>query len=35
VIKQPLTSVDPDMPNVHRDVPASDHAPVIATFANL
>ena len=34
VIDQPLPSITPD-PNERRNAPSSDHAPVVATFANL
>ena len=34
VFPQPLASITPDL-NARRDQPSSDHAPVVATFANL
>ena len=34
IIEQPLPSITPD-PNERRNAPSSDHAPVVATFANL
>ena len=35
LIDAPLASIDPADPNARRNAPASDHAPVLATFANL
>jgi endonuclease/exonuclease/phosphatase family metal-dependent hydrolase len=35
VIDAPLASINPAEPNARRNAPASDHAPVVATFANL
>ncbi len=35
IIDAPLASIDPADPNARRNAPSSDHAPVIATFANL
>jgi exonuclease III len=35
VIETPLTSIDPAEPRGRRNAPSSDHAPVVATFANL
>jgi endonuclease/exonuclease/phosphatase family metal-dependent hydrolase len=35
VIDAPLASIDPADPTARRDAPSSDHAPVVATFANL
>ena len=34
IINQPLPSITAD-PNERRNAPSSDHAPVVATFANL
>jgi exonuclease III len=33
IIEQPLLSIGQD-PTARRDAPSSDHAPVVATFAN-
>ena len=35
VIDAPLASIDPTDPTARRNTPASDHAPVTATFTNL
>ncbi|GAB1690838.1 endonuclease/exonuclease/phosphatase family protein [Krasilnikovia sp. M28-CT-15] len=35
IIDTSLTSIDPSDPEARRDSPASDHAPVLATFTNL
>ncbi|WP_412734691.1 endonuclease/exonuclease/phosphatase family protein [Krasilnikovia sp. MM14-A1259] len=35
IIGTPLASIDPGDPAARHDAPASDHAPVLATFANL
>jgi hypothetical protein len=35
VIDAPLASIDPTDPTARRNAPVSDHAPVVATFANL
>jgi hypothetical protein len=35
IIDAPLASIDPADPNARRNAPSSDHAPVVATFANL
>jgi endonuclease/exonuclease/phosphatase family metal-dependent hydrolase len=35
VIDAPLASIDPTDPTARRNTPASDHAPVVATFANV
>jgi hypothetical protein len=35
VIDAPLASIDPTDPTARRNAPASDHAPVTATFTNL
>jgi endonuclease/exonuclease/phosphatase family metal-dependent hydrolase len=35
VIDAPLASIDPTNPTTRRNAPSSDHAPVVATFANL
>jgi endonuclease/exonuclease/phosphatase family metal-dependent hydrolase len=35
VIDAPLASIDPTDPTTRRNIPSSDHAPVVATFANL
>jgi endonuclease/exonuclease/phosphatase family metal-dependent hydrolase len=35
VIDAPLASINPAEPDARRNAPASDHAPVMATFANL
>ncbi|WP_207229834.1 endonuclease/exonuclease/phosphatase family protein [Krasilnikovia cinnamomea] len=35
IIGTPLASIDPSDPAARRDAPASDHAPVLATFTNL
>jgi endonuclease/exonuclease/phosphatase family metal-dependent hydrolase len=35
LIEAPLASIDPTDPTARRNTPTSDHAPVLATFANL
>ena len=35
VVDAPLASINPADPNARRNAPTSDHAPVVATFANL
>jgi endonuclease/exonuclease/phosphatase family metal-dependent hydrolase len=35
IIDAPLASIDPADPNARRNAPSSDHAPLVATFANL
>jgi endonuclease/exonuclease/phosphatase family metal-dependent hydrolase len=35
IIEAPLASIDPTNPTARRDAPSSDHAPVVAAFAQL